>query len=170
VQYPELTAAFHLRLGRLADALAQLEFNVGLALRWLPQETSADNALPAGIAKWPLSERVDALDSLLLLPSARAKAALCKACAEWIRQANLARAIRYDYLHARWSFPDAFGDDEIFVLLFPAPEHSPHDRLQCEQKLTLRDFDRDIEEVTRLTRELIRLRNHFMTQHDGLAV
>jgi hypothetical protein len=169
VQYPELTAAFHLRLGRLADALAQLEFNVGLALRWLPQETGADNALPAGIAKWPLCERVDALDGLLLQPWACAKASLRNACADWVRQAQLARAIRYDYLRARWGFPDAVEDAEIFLLLVPAADHSAQNGLQCEQKLSLRDFDRDIEDVTRLTRELIRLRNHFMTQQDGLA-
>jgi len=114
----EIHDTFHLEFGRLVHAYAQLDFAVGIALDWLGPHNGEDvQGLLVG--RVPLAQR---LDKLKFLVRKTYQAAGQDALAEfeaWFTRACELKAIRNDYVHARWHVPDFSPSDDPVVMMMP---------------------------------------------------
>src|SRR5687767_1814239 len=104
LDHAEIRDRFHLELGRMVHAYSLFDFNVGCALGWLGPHNGEDVS-DLLIGRVPLSMRLKALKPLVLKTY---RAAGNDALAEfeaWFAKAFELKAIRNDYVHARWGVP-----------------------------------------------------------------
>lgn len=153
---------FHLRLGRLTQAAAQLDFNVGLSVRWMLEH----NAEPPGdllSGNTPFKVRLDALKSLIKKTFDLNQPEAAKDFAEWFKRAHEARALRNDYVHARWGVRGSFGDEEPFAEYVPLNWIMDPVTAPPSIRLPFSEFDQQIEEVRKLTGELGQLQRKYVS-------
>ena len=153
----ELADAFHLRLGRLTQAAANLDFNVGLALNWL----GSYNGLPVDVfldpKKTQLKQRLDELKKLIGLTYDQTREDVQQDFEEWFRRVDAARALRNDYVHARWGFPGELKDEEPYVFYVSLNWKMDADKQTPTKKLTVSELDTQVKEVSRLVGDLGKL-------------
>ena len=151
--------AFHLRLGRLAHASAQLDFNVGLALNWLGQHNSIDVDKLLDPKKTQLGQRLEKLEELIKKVYDQTKPQVASDFDAWFQRADKARALRNDYVHARWGMPGELKDEKPYVFFLVLNWDMSPSQPDKTIKLTFNEFDRQIKEVSELAGHFMKLRN-----------
>lgn len=117
LDHDEIKNRFFLALGRLAYAHSQLDFNVGLALRNLGNDYGeSQEALLEGTS--PFSQRLRAFKSLMERGLGREPSTVLEINA-WFDRAESLKAVRNDYVHARWGFPGELHSDDPTLSMLP---------------------------------------------------
>jgi hypothetical protein len=155
----DIPDAFHLRLGRLTDASANLDFNVGLALNWLGQHNGVDVSKLLDPKKTQLCQRLVQLEELLLKTYDPEQPQVAKDFGAWFGRANNARALRNDYVHARWGFPGELNDEEPHVFFLELNWDMEPRQPNKTIKLSLTALDLQIEEIAKLASDFMKLRD-----------
>lgn len=149
----ELHDAFHLRLGRLTQTIAQLDLNIGLAVSWLGQNNGMDISNLIDPVKARFSMRLAMLTKLVDLTADQRTLQKAAEFAQWFDRVNALPALKNNYIHAKWSFHGIADGDAPYVLFkVPNWNHLP-DQPDNGAKLTLRAFDQQIEELKQLTHD-----------------
>lgn len=118
LDHAEITDRFHLELGRLVHAYSLLDFNVGIALGWLGPHNGVDVSTLL-IGRVPLANRLEALKPLVLkMYRAAGNDALAEFEA-WFAKVCELKAIRNDYVHARWGLPSHSESDDPVLRMLP---------------------------------------------------
>jgi hypothetical protein len=149
----ELKDQFHLRLGRLAHASAQLDFNVGLSMNWLGphNEIDVDAVLKPNNS---LKNRLEKLHELMRLTFDPTKPEIAKSFAHVFERADKVRALRNDYLHGRWGFRFAQDEEKPHVLFLALNWNMNPDQVDASFKVTFEEFDAQIAEVEAVSAQL----------------
>lgn len=149
----ELKDQFHLRLGRLTHASAQLDFNVGLSLNWLGPHNQVD---VEGVLKpaVPLKERLKKLRELVCQTFDHSKPEIAEAFTDVFERADKVRALRNDYVHGRWGFRYAQDDEEPYVFFVALNWDMNVDQPDKSIKVTFAEFDAQIAEVESVSGQL----------------
>lgn len=159
MHYSELLDAFHLRLGRLTHASAQLDFNIGLVLNWLGQHNSLDVSKLLDPKKTQLCQRLGKLEELISKIYDQTQPHVATDFDAWFRRADKARALRNDYVHARWGMPGELKDEEPHVFFLTLNWDMTFDQPDKSIKLTFKEFDRQIHELSQLAGDFMKLRD-----------
>lgn len=159
MHYSELLNAFHLRLGRLSHASAQLDFNIGLTLNWLGQHNSVDVRKLLDPKKTQLCQRLEKLEELIKKIYDQAQPRVASDFNAWFRRADKARALRNDYVHARWGMPGELKDEEPYVFFLKLNWDKSPGQPDKSVRLTFNEFDRQIEEVNKLASDFMKVRD-----------
>lgn len=159
MHYLEVLDAFHLRLGRLTHASAQLDFNIGLALNWLGQHDSIDVSKFLDPKKTQLCQRLGKIQELMNKIYDQTQPQVTTDFGAWFQRADKARALRNDYVHARWGMPGELKDEEPYVFFLALNWDMTPGQPDKTIKLTLNEFDRQIEEVSKLAGDFMKLRD-----------
>lgn len=139
--------------GRLTQAAAQPDFNVGLSVRWL-LEHNGEPPRDLLSGSTPFKFRLDTLKRLigqtfdLTTPEATA------AFDAWFQRAHEARALRNDYVHARWGIRRGFDDEEPFAEYVQLNWNMSTETAPSSNRVTFAEFDKQIEELRRLNKDL----------------
>lgn len=149
----ELRDAFHLRLGRLTQTLAQLDLNIGLAVSWLGQKNGLDICNLIDPAKARFNSRLAMLKKLVDLTADQRTLQKSAEFAQWFARANTLPALKNNYIHANWNFHRMADGDEPYVLFkVPGWNHLP-DQPDNGAKLTLQAFDQQIDALKQLNHD-----------------
>ena len=114
----EIKDRFHLQLGRLVHAYSQFDFNVGLALDWLGPHHGEDVS-DLLIGKIPIAERLKKLKPLVMKTYQPAGVIALAEFETWFAKACELKAIRNDYVHARWGLPGHCESDDPILKMLP---------------------------------------------------
>ncbi len=147
---------FHLRLGRLTHAVAALDVNIGFSLKWFAQRYAQDVANVLDGAK-PMKLRLDRLEALTQQPVSPGHSAVSNSLAAWFKRAYEVRALRNDYVHARWSLQRIEAGTEPFVEYIPLTWETDPAALPKPIRVTFTEFDQQIAAIHKLSRELFDL-------------
>ena len=158
----ELRDQFHLRLGRLTHASAQLDFNVGLSLNWLGphNEIDVDGVLKPNNS---LKNRLEKLHELILLTFDQTQSEIANSFAEVFERADKVRALRNDYIHGRWGFQFAQDGEAPYVFFLVLNWNMEPDQVDSSVKVTLTEFDTQIAEVEAVSAQLGALLRRYTT-------
>ena len=148
--FDELRDAFHMRLGRLTHAMTQMDLSIGLALNWLGENNDLDISNLLDPAKARLSLRLHMLKKLVDITADQRPKQTSLDFENWFERANQARALKVNYVNARWSFRGMVGDEEPYVMFQTANWQLQLGQSEESTKLTLREFDSQIDELKRL--------------------
>lgn len=149
----ELRDAFHLRLGRLTQTIAQLDLNIGLAVSWLGQKNGLDISNLIDPAKARFNSRLAMLKKLVDLTADQRTPQKSAEFAQWFARANTLPALKNNYIHANWNFHRMADGDEPYVLFkVPSWNHLP-DQPDNGAKLTLKAFDQQIDALKQLNHD-----------------
>lgn len=148
--FDELCDAFHMRLGRLTHALAQLDQNVGLALNCMAKSHHLDISNLLDPAKARLSLRLNMLKKLLEISYGHQQPRFVADFADWHNCISHAHAIRNSYVHAKWGFRDLLDGEEPYVLLHALDWNMLPNQPDHSVKLALKEFDHQIDEISKL--------------------
>lgn len=153
----DLHDAFHLRLGRLTQAIGQLDLNIGLAVSWLGKHNGTDIRNLIDPAKTGFSMRLNMLKKLVDITADQRSRDKTTAFAHWFACASRLPALNNNYLHAKWSFHRIAHGDEPYVL-FKVPDwnHLP-DQPDNGTQLSLKAFDQQIEALRQLNHDFSRM-------------
>lgn len=165
----EIPDAFHLRLGRLTPASANLDFNVGLALNWLGPHNGVDVIKLLDPKKTQLRLRLEKLEELVVKTYDQDLPQVVIDFNAWFRRAEQLRALRNDYVHARWGFPGELKQEEPFVYFLPLHWNMGPDQTDKTVKLTFSEFDRQIKEVADLAGDFSRVCRRY-AEHAAPAI
>ena len=142
-----------MRLGRLTQAIAQLDLNIGLAVSWLGQHNGVDVRNLIDPSKARYSMRLAMLKKLVHITSDQRTLKKTAEFAQWFNRASTLPALKNNYIHAKWSFHGISDDDEPYVLFkIPNWNHLP-DQPDNGNKLTLDAIDQHIEELNQLNHD-----------------
>lgn len=97
----ELRDAFHIRLGRLTQTIAQLDLNIGLAVTWLGQNNGLDISNLIDPAQAGLSMRLGMLKKLVDPTADQRTPQKAAEFAQWFARANALPALKNNYIHAK---------------------------------------------------------------------
>jgi hypothetical protein len=164
LHHSELLDAFHLRLGRLTHASAQLDFNIGLSLGWLGPHNNNDVSKWLEPKKSQLGQRIEKLEELIKKTYDQAQPQLTSDFDAWFRRSEKARALRNDFIHARWGLPGELNGEEPYVFFLALNWDMSLDRPDRSIRLTLNEFDRQIAEVNKLAGDFVKL-HHRHAKH-----
>ena len=116
--HQEIKGSFHLQLGRLVHAYSRFDFNVGLILDWLGPHHGEDVS-DLLIGKIPLAERLKKLKPLVMKTYKPAGEIALAEFETWFAKARELKAIRNDYVHARWRIPGHCESDDPILKMLP---------------------------------------------------
>ena len=142
----DITDDFHLRLGRVAHISAQLDFNVGLALRWLGSYCGVDTSEYLNVKSHQLASRINKLEELVKISFENAPSSTFKDFNDWFERARNIKSIRNNYIHARWGINPMRDDVERYVNFVPLNWNMNPDQVLPETTLTFKEFDLQIAE------------------------
>lgn len=151
---------FHLRLGRLTQAAAQLDFNVGLSVLWLLEHNGEPPSDFLSATK-PFKLRLNDLKRLIHKTFDLSHPEAAVDFASWLQRADEARALRNDYVHARWGVRWGFDGGEPFAEYVQLNWNLSPETAPPSIRLTFADFDRQIEEVRKLSNDLGKLQKRY---------
>ncbi len=154
MSFDELRDAFHLRLGRLTQATAQLDLNIGLAVSWLGQNNGLDVCNLIDPAKAKFSMRLVMLKKLVDMTCDQRTQQKSAEFAQWFARASSLPALQSNYLHAKWSFHRIAQGDESYVLFKVPGWNQLPDQPDNGTKLTLKAFDQQIEALNQLNQDV----------------
>ena len=118
LDHAELVDRFHLELGRMVHATSLLDFNIGIALGWMCPHIGEDHR-DLLVGTIPLANRLKALKPIMLkMYEAAGEEALAEFEA-WFSKACDLKAIRNDYVHARWDIPGGSDTDDPVLTMLP---------------------------------------------------
>jgi hypothetical protein len=147
---------FHLRLGRLTHAVASLDVNIGFSLQWVAEHYKQDvSDLLIGIK--PMKLRLDKLESLIQETALHEQSTVFKQLSEWFKQAHEVRALRNDYVHARWIMHRVSPGEEPSIAYLPLTWESDPAALPQPIRVTFAELDQQVSEIRKLTNELYQL-------------
>lgn len=153
MSFDELRDAFHLRLGRLTQVIAQLDLNIGLAVSWLGQNNGLDISNLIDPAKARFSMRLAMLKKLVDITYDQRTPQKAAEFAHWFNRASTLPALKNNYIHAKWSFHRIADNEEPYVLFkVPGWNHLP-DQPDNGAKLFLAEFDQQIEALKQLNHD-----------------
>ena len=152
----ELVDAFHLRLGRLTHASAQLDFIVGLALNWIGPYNNVDVSTYLN-PKIPLAKRLTKLEELTKVTYDHSQPKVAADFERWFRKADSIRALRNDYVHARWGLNGIKDGEEPYVIFLALTWNMDPDQPDNSVRMTLKEFDQQIDEVNTVAYEFNKL-------------
>ncbi len=150
----ELHDLFYLRLGRLTQIIAQLDLNIGLAVSWLGHNNGLDISNLIDPATAQFSMRLGMLERLVDITCDQRTPEKAAEFSRWFVRADSMPVLKNNYIHARWNFHGIVDGAEPYVL-FKVPDwnHLP-DQPGNGVKLTLREFDDEIEALRQLNQDL----------------
>lgn len=155
----DFDSAFHLLLGRLVHAIARLDFNVGLQLRYWAHEE--DSRIPAllkpGTPK--LHDRLKILEELVAAAWSATHDEGQKELSGWFERAHKARGFRNEYAHGRWGVPGKYSftesgrlcDATPLLVFVPLDWDMSENRKDNTIELTLDEFAAQAEEAEQLS-------------------
>ncbi len=161
MHHSEILDAFHLRLGRLTHAAAQLDFNIGLSLNWLGPHNSIDVTKWLDPKKSQLGQRIEKLEELVKKTYDQTQPQVASDFDVWFRRAEKARALRNNYVHARWGLPGELIGENPYVFFLELNWDMSPDQPDRSIRLTLIEFDQQIKEVNQLAGEFINLHHRY---------
>ncbi|WP_144410057.1 hypothetical protein [Cupriavidus basilensis] len=161
----DFDSAFHLLLGRLVHAIARLDFNIGLQLRYWGHEQDAKirELLEPHTAK--LKGRLKALERLMWAAWTSSDLEGEREFALWFERAHRARGFRNDYSHGRWGVPGKhlrtesgrLCDATPLLVFVPLDWDMSPNRVDKSIDLTLEDFAAQVEEAELLSSQYLNL-------------
>ncbi|WP_455279048.1 hypothetical protein [Cupriavidus necator] len=171
----DFDSAFHLLLGRLIHAIARLDFNVGLQLRYWGHEEDPKIRWLLKPQTSKLAERLSALEQLMVAAwSVDVQAEGQQELAGWFERAHTARAFRNEYAHGRWGVPGKhlhaesgrLCDATPLLVFVPLDWDMSPTREDKSIEMTLDDFAAQVEEAELLSSQYWNL----VTKHGGHVV
>lgn len=157
---------FHRHLGRLVHATAQLDFSIGLQLRWMGPALGVDVTADLDPAGAKLLTRLKRLKSLTRRGFSGAGAAAHAEFDSWFRRAERARALRNDYVHGRWGVPAAYEMDaegrlngQPLLGFVPLNWNLSPDQPDPTVLMTMQAFAQQVDHAERLTADFFRLQD-----------
>lgn len=162
MSHADLVDAFHLRLGRLTHASAQLDFIVGLALRWIGPYNNVEISEYL-TPKTPLAKRLAKLEELTKITYDHSQPKVSADFEQWFRKADSIRALRNDYVHARWGLNGIKDDEEPYVIFLALTWNLDPDQPDLSVKVTLKEFDNQIAEINAVSIEF----NELCKRHEN---
>lgn len=161
----DFDSAFHLLLGRLVHAVARLDFNIGLQLRYWGHEEDSKirELLEPQTAK--LKGRLKALERLMRAAWTGSDAEGVREFGLWFERAHKARGFRNDYSHGRWGVPGKhlytqsgrLCDATPLLVFVPLDWDMSPNRVDKSIDLTLEDFAAQVEEAELLSSQYLNL-------------
>lgn len=155
----DFDSAFHLLLGRLVHAIARLDFNIGLQLRyWAHKDDSRIHGLlKPGTPK--LHERLKTLEELVSAAWSACHDEGQKELCGWFELAHKSRGIRNEYAHGRWGVPGKhlftesgrLCDAKPLLVFVPLDWDMSENRNDNNIELTLEEFAAQVEEAEQLS-------------------
>ena len=161
----EFEDEFHRLLGRLVHVTARFDFNVGLQLNWLGLYYQCDVKELLDPCKTQLKGRLKELRKVVLKAYEPAGENALAELVEWFLRADKARALRNDYVHARWGVPGKFLAEPDCAMIDAVPlltvlslnwDMSP-DQPDKSTSMTLDEFAQQVETVEDLFADYWRL-------------
>ncbi|MEK6210911.1 MAG: hypothetical protein AABM64_11180 [Pseudomonadota bacterium] len=160
LDHAELKDRFYLALGRLVHAYSSLDFNVGIALGWLGPHNGVD-VRDLLIGRVPLADRLEALKPLVLkMYRAAGNDALAEFEA-WFAKVCKLKAIRNDYVHARWGLPGELDSDDPILKMLPMNWDFSADRLDKSVDVPLSELESQSSRIGQLVDDFAMLRAKF---------
>ena len=145
-------------LGRLVHAVARLDLNVGLQLKWLGPYRGHNVSDLFSTGQGSFRHRLRKVKSLTIETWAHSDAEAQKAFSDWFVRAEAARGIRNDYAHGRWGRRSFRNEDFNFVALtweMDADKQAP------EVVIHLDELAQEVAEIERLAHEFVELQKRF---------
>jgi hypothetical protein len=118
----EFENEFHRLLGRLVHATARFDVNIGHQLNWLGIYYQVDVKELLNPCRTQLKQRLIALRRIVLKAYKPAGETAMAEFKEWFSRANKARALRNDYVHARWGVPGKYLAEPHCALIDAIPQ------------------------------------------------
>ena len=161
--HQEIKDRFHLRLGRLVHAYSRFDFNVGLALGWLGPHHGEDVS-DLLIGKVPLAERLKKLKPLVMKTYQAAGDAALAEFETWFAKVCELKAIRNDYVHARWGLPGHCESDDPILKMLPMNWNFAHGCPDESVDVPLSGFAEQVAAIETLSAEFSALQKKFVAQ------
>jgi hypothetical protein len=119
--------------------------------------------------KTPLQKRIAKLKSVCKQAFQPAGDTAIAEFSAWFAKADKARALRNDYVHGRWGIPGGhrggsdtpFRDCELLLAFVPLHWNMSPDTTPEEIKLTMGEFNEQVEDAISLFREYFRLQKKY---------
>ncbi|SOZ68516.1 conserved hypothetical protein [Cupriavidus taiwanensis] len=165
----DFESAFHLLLGRLIHAIARLDFNVGLQLRyWAHEDDSRIRALLKPRTS-KLEERLRVLEQLVAGAWSGAHDEGQRQLSDWFERAHKARGFRNAYAHGRWGVPGKhlhaesgrLCDATPLLVFVPLDWDMSPNRKDNSIELTLDEFAAQVEEAEHLSVQFLDIERKF---------
>lgn len=163
---------FHNLLGRLVHAIARLDFNVGLQLRYwgCEDDPSINSLLKPRTAR--LDDRLKGLEHLITKACSQVGGEGLQELRAWFSRAHRARAIRNEYAHGRWGVPGRYQeaasgrycDGTPLLLFIPLDWDMSPDRRDESIEMTLDEFATQVREAELLAGEYLKLTERYAGQ------
>lgn len=160
LRHEEIRDRFHLELGRFVHAYARFDLNVGmqLNLNGLQYGVEVSDVL---IGKVPLAHRLDRLKEQTLKIYASAGDAAIAEFEAWFAKAGEIKAIRNDYVHARWGLPGITESDDPVLKMLPMNWNFDPDNLDTPTDVTISALAKQTAAIEKLIGELMKLQKKY---------
>jgi len=163
VDHEEIRDRFHRELGRLVHACCLFDFNVGCALNWLGPHNGKD------VSQWligrvPLGKRLDALKPLVLQTYRAAGRDAVAEFEAWFSKACELKAIRNDYVHARWGVPGHSDSDDPVLKMLPMNWNFERDARDDSVDVKLSELREQGTSIEQLSGEWFKLQKKYVNQ------
>lgn len=155
----DFDSAFHLLLGRLVHAIARLDFNVGLQLRYWAHEDDSRIRTLLKPRTPKLEERLSVLEQVVAAAWSDAHDEGQEQLSGWFERAHKARGFRNEYAHGRWGVPGKYlhaesgrlCDATPLLVFVPLDWDMSPTREDKSIELTLDEFAAQVEEAEQLS-------------------
>lgn len=151
----EFTSRFYGLLGRLVHAHAQLDFNVGLQLKWMGPHLGHD---VAGLLQRtiPFARRLTKLEELTgeLFVSSDAALGELKG---WFEEASRLKQVRNDYVNGRWGVPRSAFERPLRIEFVPLHWEMEAEAAEPATVMTIEDLEQEVAALQHLAGEYFRL-------------
>lgn len=153
---------FHHLLGRLANAHANLDFNIGLQLNWLGPHLQVKVHHLLDARKVMFAKRLGMLKDLVFELFENAGEAALNEFRQWFEAADAMKALRNDYVHGRWGVPGKLVDGQPMLAFVALHWDLTPDRPDDSIYMTLDEFGSQVAKTEALAHEYFRLERKYL--------
>ena len=158
--HTEIKDRFHLNLGRMVHATSLLDFNIGIALGWMGEYSGEDHT-DLLVGTTPLAARLKALQPIMVkMYEAAGKEAIAEIEA-WFSKACGLKAIRNDYVHARWGLPGDSDTDDAVLTMLPMNWNFNSDQEAISSDVKLSAFGEQCASIEKLSGQFFELQKKY---------
>ncbi|MCZ8292546.1 MAG: hypothetical protein O9312_03435 [Hylemonella sp.] len=149
--------AFYWYLGRLTQAAAALDAVVSMAIQWLEKYNGREADASLFKPNVPFAHRLTKLSEITKETFSHDQPEVSRDFSDWFERANKARALRNNYVHARWGLRLPRDGAEPDVEYIPLQLGIDPTVTEATTWITFSEFNQYIEEFRRLHVELNKL-------------
>jgi hypothetical protein len=160
LDHEDIRDRFHLELGRMVHAHSLFDFNIGIALDSMGQHIGEDHSnLLVGTI--PLANRLKALKPVMLTMYEAAGEEALAEIERWFAKACDLKAIRNDYVHARWGIPGSSDSDDPVLTMLPMTWNFSSDQAAASSKVALSALSKQRADIEELSGQFFKLQKKY---------